>query len=442
MFWRNLLEKFMISTRKLRHYRINFIEWSCLFLGLLLIFRYRWLIDDSFIYFRYIDNFLFLKIGLVYNQGEFVEGFSSPAWLILLSFFRMFHINFWMIVQIIGGLSFVLFWILLIKLNRKLCSGHTIINFPLIYIVSHYGVLCYFTSGLETPLVLILAITYALYILNPSSKLLQVMLAFSPLGRHELILPLIICFIWGWLREKRFPKLLFILTAIFVGLVLLVSVIYIDQSLWPAIAAIGTIGAVVWAIYSQGILARLNRPILELSPFELESPHLRQVPFYDPTGKQIDSGYALSIQLKNTGKAIAKNAQRLITNMGRFKHGKWQIQRPWIAAPIRWALDIPAEVGADEPTEEKDLVPHRPYVFNLGILRTNYPDSFVLKTILMPGNQDVKYGPGEFCFELKVFAEGAKPARKYVHIKWDGGCTDDFDDVKKKIKVSLKDHSP
>jgi hypothetical protein len=217
MFWQNLLEKFMISTRKLRHYRINFIEWSCLFLGLLLIFRYRWLIDDSFIYFRYIDNFLFLKIGLVYNQGEFVEGFSSPAWLILLSFFRMFHINFWMIVQIIGGLSFVLFWILLIKLNRKLCSGHTIINFPLIFIASNYGVLCYFTSGLETPLVLILAITYALYILNPSSKLLQVMLAFSPLVRHELILPLIICFIWGWFREKRFPKLLFILTAIFVG---------------------------------------------------------------------------------------------------------------------------------------------------------------------------------------------------------------------------------
>ena len=101
MFWRNLLEKFMISTRKLRHYRINFIEWSCLFLGLLLIFRYRWLIDDSFIYFRYIDNFLFLKIGLVYNQGEFVEGFSSPAWLILFSFFRMFHTFVFIIIFIL-----------------------------------------------------------------------------------------------------------------------------------------------------------------------------------------------------------------------------------------------------------------------------------------------------------------------------------------------------
>ncbi|MEJ2085289.1 MAG: hypothetical protein P8Y44_06375, partial [Acidobacteriota bacterium] len=50
------------------------IEWIALAVGIGLTLWYRWLLDDAFVYFRYIDNFLFLKIGLVYNQGEFVEG--------------------------------------------------------------------------------------------------------------------------------------------------------------------------------------------------------------------------------------------------------------------------------------------------------------------------------------------------------------------------------
>ena len=55
------------------------VEWCCLAGGLFLSIHYAWLLDDAFVYFRYIDNWLFLHFGLVFNKGEYVEGYSSPA---------------------------------------------------------------------------------------------------------------------------------------------------------------------------------------------------------------------------------------------------------------------------------------------------------------------------------------------------------------------------
>ena len=59
-------------------------EWLCLAVGLFLTIHYAWLLDDSYVFFKYVDNLLFLKIGLVHNQGEYTEGFSSPFWTLLL----------------------------------------------------------------------------------------------------------------------------------------------------------------------------------------------------------------------------------------------------------------------------------------------------------------------------------------------------------------------
>jgi hypothetical protein len=212
---------------------------------------------------------------------------------------------------------------------------------------------------------------------------------------------------------------------------------------WSALAAIGTISAVIWAIYHQGILAWINRPTLEIvGPYELEPPHLRRVPITDQKGSEVDISYQLSIQIENTGKAIAKSAQPLVSGMGRLVDEKWEVQANWIAAPIRWALDIAADIGGDLPTEERDLIPHRPYVFNFGSLRADSPSLFLLNTIAMPGNQDRVYKPGEFCFECKVFAEGADPVKKYFHIKWHGGFSREHEDVREIIQVHLEDRPP
>jgi hypothetical protein len=45
---------------------------------------FDWIIDDLYIYFRYAGNFISGK-GIVFNSGEFVEGFSSFTWFLYLS---------------------------------------------------------------------------------------------------------------------------------------------------------------------------------------------------------------------------------------------------------------------------------------------------------------------------------------------------------------------
>jgi len=182
------------------------MEWLCLIGGLYLVHRYFWIFDDVFVYLRYIDNLLLLKVGLVHNQGEYVEGFSSSIYLILLALFRLFHCPYILAFQVIAYSSFVVFWWMLVVLNRRLSpKASPVINFPMVYLSFNYGVLCYFSSGIETPLIQVMAMACALYILSPRSWILQVMVALSPLVRHEFIIPMGMCAFWAWIYHKRFP---------------------------------------------------------------------------------------------------------------------------------------------------------------------------------------------------------------------------------------------
>ncbi len=93
------------------------LEWLCLAGGLLLLMRYAWLLDDAFVFFRYVDNLLFLERGLVFNEGEYVEGFSSPLWALALVPLRATGLNWWWIVRLLGVFSFVGFWLLMLSLR-------------------------------------------------------------------------------------------------------------------------------------------------------------------------------------------------------------------------------------------------------------------------------------------------------------------------------------
>ena len=181
-------------------------EWVCLVGGLFLVVHYSWFMDDAFIYFRYVDNLLYLGHGLVFNSGEYVEGFSSPLWVILLIPLRATGLDYWILIRLIGVASFVVFWALLVNLNRMLSPpNRPILNIPLCYLSFNYGVQCYFTSGTESPLVQVAAVLYAIFILRPGSQSLQLLLAGTVLLRPELLVPFVICLGWGWIRLKRFP---------------------------------------------------------------------------------------------------------------------------------------------------------------------------------------------------------------------------------------------
>ncbi|NNL67200.1 MAG: hypothetical protein HKP30_13215 [Myxococcales bacterium] len=203
------------------------LEWLCLAAGLVLLLRYAWLMDDAYVYFRYVDNWVFLGHGLVYNRGEYLEGFSSPLWALLLGLLRRSTIGYWILVRLLGVVSFVVIWWALVRLNRRLAPpGAPAVNLPLLFVAFAYGPLCYFTSGLETPLVQVAAPIYALFLVSPAGWGLEIALALSPLLRHELALALGLVALFVWARDGRFPWRLFFLSAAFTGGWLLFRVWY------------------------------------------------------------------------------------------------------------------------------------------------------------------------------------------------------------------------
>jgi hypothetical protein len=248
-------------------------------------------------------------------------------------------------------------------------------------------------------------------------------------------------------------------TAILIGFLiltvgLLLGAYCLGEPIWlvvtavsTTLAAVGTVGAVVFAIHRDWYLTWRRRPILKIrGPYEQTYPYLRRVPLQPREvlmeGERSTISYQLSVRIENTGKVPAQNTSVLISSMGEKRDGMWRIQENWIATPVRWALDVPADIGVGIPAEERNLIPRRPYVFNFGALRADVPDYFLLNTIVMPGNQRNQYERGEYCFEVKAFAEGADVIQKYFHVIWKGKSTWDFEDVKRGIEIYLKDVPP
>jgi hypothetical protein len=168
-------------------------EWALLATLILFTDRYRWMMDDAFIYFRYADNLLFLGRGLVYNPGEYVEGYSSPFWLLLLLPLRALGIDYYSLIRAFAFVFSASFGASLIWLNRRLSpitgdparDRARIVNFPLAVSAAHYGLTTHFSSGLETPLVQLLAPLYAAALLAPANLALQCVVALAPLVRAE-----------------------------------------------------------------------------------------------------------------------------------------------------------------------------------------------------------------------------------------------------------------
>lgn len=209
------------------------LEWLCLAGGLLLLMRYAWLLDDAFVFFRYVDNLLFLERGLVFNEGEYVEGFSSPLWALVLVPLRATGMNWWWIVRLLGVVSFVGFWLLMLSLRGATVErAQPSLNFPLLYLAFLYGPLCYFTSGMETGWVQLLAVAYAVHIFRPRLLAAQILVGLSPMVRHELALAFLVVLAWDWWRERRFP-LTTALVAIGVGGAYLLFRVWYYADLFP-----------------------------------------------------------------------------------------------------------------------------------------------------------------------------------------------------------------
>jgi len=189
--------------------RPSLVEWACLAAGAVLVLRMAWLLDDAYVYFRYADNLVVHGAGFVWNPGEFVEGFSSPLWALLLVALRLLHLDYWIVVPAVGVLCYAALWWAAVLVNGRLAddagAGVPSVNLPLVYLTFNYGLLTHLTSGLETPLVIAMAGVYACVVLRPKSRALQALAGLSPMVRHELLVPFALLLAYLAVRNRRAP---------------------------------------------------------------------------------------------------------------------------------------------------------------------------------------------------------------------------------------------
>jgi len=155
------------------------------------------IIDDAYIVFRYADH-LVAGAGPVFNPGERVEGFSSPAWLLLVAAARALGVSGERAVAWLGGA----FGIAAIGATwlaaRRVASGWPAVV-PAVLLALHPAHAMWSVHGLETPLAVALvglafavrggwacgAVLAALFWTRPEAPLFLAVLAGCALVRGE-----------------------------------------------------------------------------------------------------------------------------------------------------------------------------------------------------------------------------------------------------------------
>jgi len=134
-------------------------------------FIQHWVCDDAFISFRYAKN-LNEGLGLVYNKGEFVEGFTNFLWTILLSVGMYFKLDPIFVSSGFGILFYFLTLFVLYKTGMtiyeiKAGKNYKSFYFPIAFVgfALHTHGQIFATGGLETSLFTFLLLTGNVFLL-------------------------------------------------------------------------------------------------------------------------------------------------------------------------------------------------------------------------------------------------------------------------------------
>lgn len=232
-----------------------------------------------------------------------------------------------------------------------------------------------------------------------------------------------------------------VIASIVLVLGFIIGVMLSPQEVWVALTAIGTIGVVAYAVYREEYLTFRRRPVLEIDLFEPTSPHIVEIPEINLETKAKSTGYYVTLKLTNSGKSIAEKVQVLITAKGQdFYEDGWKTQDNWFPVSVRWTLDEWTQIAEGKPTEEKDLVPEKPYLFHALGISSNQSSLFYLYPVIIPRHQSDTYPPGKYCFEITAIALGAKTVKKYVHVDWKSPELDTEATIPERMIVSLEDY--
>ena len=215
--------------------------------------------------------------------------------------------------------------------------------------------------------------------------------------------------------------------------------------------AIGTVGAVIWAVYRDTIIKHIDRPKLDVKFYETDAPYLRHIP---PDQQTPFHHHVLTLSIINDGRSVAKSCQPLITKVW-LKDKKerltpkeeWVTPTGWVPLPLNWVFVSKAKVARnivvidqvvrqlnEEEVYEIDIVPHRPYLFNIctfledNRLKLTAPNKSRSQPWLF-------YGEMTYCIEVTVFSVNAKTTNKCFYIEWKEPFNVDLSLFEKNINI-------
>lgn len=152
--------------------------------------------DDAYISYRYVKNFVNGQ-GLVFNQGERVEGYTNFLWIILLSIFAKFGLDVIVVSKILGISSgcvalFLIYKISVLVLQTKseskvLSKAWFLPLFPSLLLAANSAFAYWSISGLESAF-FVMAVLLSVYFYFTNERLMILSSALSTLIRPEGVL--------------------------------------------------------------------------------------------------------------------------------------------------------------------------------------------------------------------------------------------------------------
>jgi len=140
---------------------------------------------------------------------------------------RALGLDWWAFTRLMAlGCAALTWWLLVLLARRSAPGGTPIVSQPLAYLAFNYATQTYFTSGVEAPMVQLVAVASSLFVLAPDVRLAQWLVGLAPMIRHELALPLALALAWLAWRERRVRWVPVVVAGSTLGAWLLFRVVY------------------------------------------------------------------------------------------------------------------------------------------------------------------------------------------------------------------------
>lgn len=142
-------------------------------------------VDDAFISFQYVKNFL-KGAGLVFNAGERVEGYTNFLWILILAAVGKLNLDYVNISRLLGVVFSLLTVLLTYFYARRIFARDYLFSFiPVVFLVVNGSFTAWSASGMETSLFTFLLLAGYLAVLKEKFWLAGIIFALSAMTRPE-----------------------------------------------------------------------------------------------------------------------------------------------------------------------------------------------------------------------------------------------------------------